>query len=379
MSQLVTPNRMNNFSTLRILFAILVILSHSFELIDGNRSREILTRVFGTISFGVLAVDGFFVVSGYLITKSYISSEPLAYLLKRVLRIYPGFIVAFILSIALCEYVSPHLSAITKGEIYDDIFNLVFLMSPYIKTAYPGSFYPAPNGAMWTISYEFHCYLLIMLLAFFGLFKNRKILLAITIFALIAYLIHPDKYMPYAVMDSSSSIHVHIGVGARIIDKVKSISIESPKDDFRFFGIFLVGSCFYIFRNIITFRPRYAAVAAVLLISCLFSKHLAEPGLAVFGGYLIFWFALHVEALSISKFFNENDLSYGIYLYAWPTQKVLISRIPHITTYSLFFSTLILCLILAYLSWILIEKPILNLKGLYRPKDTNVRQIIEGT
>ena len=50
----------NNFGILRLVFAFLVIVSHSFELVDGNRLREPLTRVFGTTTLGILGVDGFF-------------------------------------------------------------------------------------------------------------------------------------------------------------------------------------------------------------------------------------------------------------------------------------------------------------------------------
>src|SRR4051795_1080255 len=84
----------NKFGSLRLIFAFLVIASHSPELVDGNRSRELLTQFFSTISFGELAVDGFFLVSGYLITKSYIeSSTSLYYIWKRILRIVPAFAV----------------------------------------------------------------------------------------------------------------------------------------------------------------------------------------------------------------------------------------------------------------------------------------------
>jgi len=364
MSPLATQIRANNFSLLRILFATLVILSHSSELIDGNRSREILTRLFGTISFGILAVDGFFVVSGYLITKSYLSSEPISYLFKRILRIYPGFVVAFIISIALCSYFPAHSTMMPKIELFDNVLNSIVLISPGIKTAYTGSFYPSSNASMWTISYEFHCYLMIMLLGFVGLFKRARILLLITIFAVSAYLVYPENHV---LGDPSSSISVAAGFGTQVIHKIKSISLESPIEDLRFLGIFLVGSCFYVFRDVIPYRAGFAAVAAVLLLGCLFSEHLAEPGLAVFGGYIIFWFAFHVEPFSISRFFNKTDLSYGIYLYAWPIQKVLISQLPSITPNELFFLTLILCLVMAYFSWSFIEKPFLNLRSLYRP------------
>ena len=48
----------------------MVIISHSSELIDGGHSRELLTRIFGTLSFGGFGVDIFFVIRGYFITKS---------------------------------------------------------------------------------------------------------------------------------------------------------------------------------------------------------------------------------------------------------------------------------------------------------------------
>jgi peptidoglycan/LPS O-acetylase OafA/YrhL len=101
------PHR-NNFGLLRLIFAMCVLVSHSIELVDGNRSREPLTFIFGTLSLGELGVDGFFLVSGYLIAQSFENSASvLLYLGKRILRIYPAFVVAFVLSIVVVGPLSP--------------------------------------------------------------------------------------------------------------------------------------------------------------------------------------------------------------------------------------------------------------------------------
>src|ERR1700741_4202124 len=85
----------NNFNLLRLLLASAVLFSHSYELIDRNRFREPLDRFFHTYTAGDLAVDGFFMLSGFLIMQSW-QRDPQVwrYLARRVLRIYPLFIVA---------------------------------------------------------------------------------------------------------------------------------------------------------------------------------------------------------------------------------------------------------------------------------------------
>ena len=89
--------KQNNFGFLRLFFAIVVIFSHAPEAIDGDRNRELMTRFFGTMSMGDLAVTCFFLISGFLILMSYQHSSSFKnYLKKRVLRIYPGFILAYL-------------------------------------------------------------------------------------------------------------------------------------------------------------------------------------------------------------------------------------------------------------------------------------------
>jgi peptidoglycan/LPS O-acetylase OafA/YrhL len=87
----------NNIDLLRLVLAALVIFSHSYPLLHVPEPVRLATR--GQRSAGELAVDGFFILSGFLIARSWQSSRGLGdYLRRRVFRIYPGFLVAILFS-----------------------------------------------------------------------------------------------------------------------------------------------------------------------------------------------------------------------------------------------------------------------------------------
>ncbi len=205
-------------------------------------------------------------------------------------------------------------------------------------------------------SYEFRCYIMVMLFGLLGIFRKKGLLAAITTGLLYYGFIYSG---PYALDTTPAAATPGTGV----LHKILGVLVQTPFHDIQLFAVFLAGSCFYVYRGSIPFKRRYALAAAALLCCCLFSKRLAEPGLAIFGGYLVVWFALHVKPFSIAKFFNKTDLSYGVYLYAWPIQKILIAEIRHITPYEVMALAFILSLIAAFLSWTFIEKPFLSLKS----------------
>lgn len=314
--------RDNNFNLLRLLFALLVILSHAPEIADGNRSRELLSRVFGTLSFGELAVDGFFLLSGYLIVKSW-DRDPHAwrFFSKRALRIFPGFIAASL----ICLYIVAPLAGGTPGHYVDVAIDLLLLQKPIAVGVFAGTHQAGLNGSLWTISLEFLCYMLILVLGLLGAVKNRKVWLLFTVGLLAATAAQRLGLIPH-------------------LDPIWRLAMH-----------FTVGACFYLYRDAVKLDGKYAAVAAVLLILGLCSWRASELAVALFGGYCLFYFALRPIA-PLSEFNRLADVSYGVYLYAWPTKKLMFQYAPDASPWLVFLAASVVSIVLGWFSWHLVEK-----------------------
>ncbi|MEO7494788.1 MAG: acyltransferase [Massilia sp.] len=353
-NNIVTPAKNNNFNLLRLILASLVILSHAPEMVDGNRSRELLTSLFHTISFGEFAVDGFFLLSGYLIVQSWANTpDVFQFLRSRVLRIFPGFIVASL----VCAFVVGPLAANAAGyfsrlSITGLIASLVLLQPPEVPPVFAGSFYPRINGAMWTISFEFMCYMVVLLAGIAGLVGRRRAWLAATIVLFAAFVAER-----FAVLPSLPS----------------QLMWFDPL--IRLGSFFLVGGACYLYREKISYSRPLAILALIVLALGMKSWRLSELVLATAGAYLMFFFAFKPIA-SLAKFNRLPDVSYGVYLYGWPVQKLLLWTFPQLSPWSLSFWSLLGALALGTVSWYLIEKPFLKFKRLPSPKAVDVRSVL---
>ena len=336
--------RRNGFGALRLLFASLVILSHAPQMLDGNESREPLRQLFGTVTFGGLAVEGFFLISGYLITASFMS-DPKTYAWKRVLRIYPAFLLCYL----LCVFVMAPLGGALVGALSPRdwgllLVRMITLKMPQVNGAFAGLPIPALNGSMWTIVYEFRCYILAALLGLAGLYRHKYVFLALTLLVVAANLLF---LLPVGQVIQDAGLPFAAAFG-------------EPVQTVRLTSFFLCGAAYKLFN--LPYRAPVAAACAVGLLAGLFVPGFAEIAAMTLGGYVLFWTAFKVKWRPLLTINAKDDISYGVYLYAWPIGTLTVWFWRDVPVPALIALTLVGAVACGWASWHLLEKRALALK-----------------
>ncbi len=343
----VSAGRENNFDFLRFLFAAFVLFYHCYPIKYGLNAPnhgpfETLANVCGGI-----AVPFFFVISGFLVTRSWQGSPKLGgFLQKRALRIYPGFLVAAL----FCAVVVGPLGAADVSAYWHEFQPVKFtrwalvLVGPYIPTIFVHlPMATGVNGSFWTLRYEFYCYLFVAALGLLRVYRQPAVLAAL-----------------FAVLFALRDVQMLTG---RVI---------FPNHEVHLFGnlqywsslivYFLAGMLFYLYRDRIPFsRVFFLICLGALLLSFLAGNHL-DAALPLFGSYALFYVAF-TRRLRLQHFARYGDFSYGLYLYAFPIQQLLVLYLGrHLTILTLFLCAFLITLCLAVMSWYLVEKPCLRRK-----------------
>ena len=332
----------NNLDFCRFFLAILVIFSHSFSLVDGNNLREPIGNLtYGQLNGGNFAVDSFFAISGFLIAHSWIRSRSsISFLKKRILRIYPGYVAATLIGIFIVAPLSSERFELTKNNLLSLPYNLILLRPIPVPGVFPANPYAGSiNGALWSIQYEFFCYLGLIIMGSLGLLTRFK---RWTIFILFAVIIAAAIYLSG-------------------LDRGDFSAIKGASNWCRVLPYFLMGIAFYLYRERIRFlTPGIMSATAALTVASFFPPlgRLVFPFTIT---YLLYWFAFHPR-LKFHDWARHGDFSYGIYLYGWPIQQLIIMHFPGITPLAVFAIATPLSIGAGALSWHLIEKQFLRLK-----------------
>ena len=324
------------YDVLRIVFATFVLIAHAPELTDGDRHRELFNRLTHSgMTLGEVGVDGFFLLSGYLIVQSWILEPDLMqFLRKRLLRIVPGLVVAAALSVLIIGWLAP---AVPHFFLQ---FHLPFTGKPIKPPVLPGMPDPYTNGSLWTIPYEFRCYLIVALLGIVGFLRRRVFWVITTVVLLFLSIDHSAQHV--------LSWHHFYGI------------IGSPEKFYRLTSAYFVGAGFYVFHDRIPYRPWIAALAGILLAVLIFVPRATEPAIVLCGAYLMFYFGqTHLHLPEWAQ--NFPDISYGVYLYGWPVESLWI-YFTHTSPWITVLISIPICFTLGWLSWQFIERPMLKLK-----------------
>lgn len=332
--------RRNGLNLLRLILALVVLVNHCWTL-SGHGEGPLIDGV----NLGRWAVYGFFAISGYLITGSRLAKPLSAYIIHRTARIFPAFFVCLVVTafvFAPIAYWHAHgslggfLTTPTTPVNYvlgNAGLRIVTWDVAGTPTGVP--YLGAWNGSLWTLYYEFLCYLIIAGLCCIAAFRRRVVWLALT-FAAVALL---NFQMPAASLYTQNNLDVVI-LGNLL-------------------PFFLGGGLVYMLRRRIPFTwplALAALVASAVAIKVIdgSAAQIVAPLLA----YAILWLG---AVLPCPDLIRRHDVSYGVYIYAFPVQQLL-------ATFALFrwgvavyvVLTIAVTVPLAVASWLVVERPVMR-------------------
>jgi peptidoglycan/LPS O-acetylase OafA/YrhL len=343
----------NNFNLIRLLGAFGVLFFHVYPLTGRENDPLSFTH---WINFGSLSVRVFFVVSGFLLTDSYLRNPDIrSWAIARILRIWPALIgctlfCVFVLGPMIT--IDPHYWR--SDSPYSFLRNaLIFDTQALLSGVFTANPIPVVNGSLWTLPYESFWYM--ALAASFVLFRDLRIGLGL-VFLLCCWIILSGN-----------------GIQSPIFANVLVLFVCE-------LGPFFLGGALI---RLLKIRGSVATDIAMCLLLA-YSVYISEADWRPFYEaqvvalpYLVIRIA-YAPIRPLHSFLESADISYGVYLYAFPMTQTVVSLIGK--DHSVFVTTiaaLAATLPLACLSWIFVERPALSLRHMLRGS-TNCRRPIEA-
>ncbi|MDQ6903452.1 MAG: acyltransferase [Bacteroidota bacterium] len=333
----------NNFNFLRIFAAILVCITHSYA-ITGHALNEPLHQLTqGHFYFSSLGLYIFFFTSGYLVTRSAATTKsPIFYLQKRALRIYPALLIVVIISVFIA---GPFLSSYHVSKYFSATETWKYLWTASglkIRFSLPGVFEDPRfamkgfNGSLWSIKLELEMYALLFLLMISGVMKSKKILIIIFVTLIIAFIFLNDLGQYSILMPDHKNLLLAVTFLFGGIMQTNFISKKISVYLLTVSGLLLL-----------------AKITGIIKVDIMLDE--------------VIFFSLATYFIAFSNWFTikiKNDISYGVYIYTFPLQQFFFQLFAFSQSPLVNFLLSLCCSgLLAFLSWIYIEKPALKFKS----------------
>ncbi|MGZ5200125.1 MAG: acyltransferase family protein [Telluria sp.] len=334
----------NGFNLVRLVCALMVVVYHGYQF---NTLRAAVDPVTGWLrpvaDLGSLAVAVFFLISGIFVTQSWVRDPHIGrYALRRVARIVPGLFVCLLATtVAASIFFSDQgVAGLAASAPWRFIFGNTFLhelhyIIPPEELRIPGVLGGQDlNGPLWTLYWEGRMYVMLALVGLAAVLPMTTWLRACSLFLLLAANLFPD-------------------VAAGYVWEV------------RLWSMFLAGMLLQTLAPQLRVGPLQVACALALAalnwtrFAALTPHPLTWFGIALAAGAAALWIgSARVPGV---KHVQRHDYSYGVYIYHWPVLLMLRAVLPPTGALRLTALAIVVTLLLAALSWHLVEAPALRL------------------
>ena len=334
----------NNFDALRVFAALCITLTHSYDLLKLDLQEPLMKLTNQKLNFAFVGLSIFFTVSGYLIAKSAATSKSfIHYCWKRFLRIQPLLIVVCLLSIFI---IGPIFTTISVKEYFSNFHSYTYSRNilPFfgIQFNLPNVFTnnigeSGINGSLWTLVVEERLYLILGLIFLARKYAAKYFVIVVATLNLFYFFtIFFLKNGVYEYLDTQAFTLALMFVNASGFYFLKIDFNELAKNKFSFLSVLAILTLAYFFNFLFVFKVIFIPFFILLLtnIKSVFNR---------FGKY--------------------GDFTYGIYIFSFPVQQILIAKnATGQNPILLFLYTLLIVIPFAYFSWHLFEKKVLLLK-----------------
>ncbi len=341
------------FDFLRLALAVGVVAWHSNGLVSGGAAVGSMPIIWFP---GYAILTMFFALSGFLIAGSAQRLRLTDFLINRGLRIFPALLVEIVLSAFILGLVLTSLTAsayISNAETWRYLTNIVAI----INYTLPGVFDKNPtnivNGALWTVPFEFLCYGVMSIIILTKTVKSPRFVFAIGVAIIVIglalqFFALGGPAMPAMVTKTLDRLFV--GHHSRLL------------------LAFLFGIAAYCARERIPYSNWLAAGALTLCLLVAYlgpADRLGYPIINLLAAPALVYLTVYVGVSNVPTpaLFKKGDYSYGIYLYGYPMQQVMVGAIPSVTSALVqFFIALPVIAMFSAFSWHAIEKPVLKIR-----------------
>jgi peptidoglycan/LPS O-acetylase OafA/YrhL len=331
--------RTTGFDYLRLVLSIGVVWVHSFDIVYGLAYTDQFYTGLMRVPAAVL-VPAFFALSGFLVAGSLARSASwFGFMGLRFLRLVPAIALQTVLAALLLGPLMttlPIADYFRAAEFWTYFKNLIWDIQYRLPGVFAGNPWPnAVNAQLWTQPYELGAYMLLCVCAVMGLCRYRAIFASAVLLASLLLWWHDFN-------TANWSQHAVVPGAALIVN-------------------FLSGVALYLYRDRVVHSAKLAAGAALLATLCLIQPH-TDHLAAVFVAYTTVYLGLLRPRAS--AFMARGDYSYGIFLYGFPVQQMLVHTLDPIGPAWLFNTLLALPITVGFamLSWHGVEKPAMRLR-----------------